>query len=80
MGTAPVTDAAHALDLALAGVGIAYTFEQLVRHHIRERRLALLLPRTAMEQDGLLLYYPRRASMAPKRRAFIDGAKTVLRA
>jgi len=40
-GTALMTDAAHALDLALAGVGI---FEQLVRHHIRERRLAWLLP------------------------------------
>jgi DNA-binding transcriptional LysR family regulator len=79
-GTALVTDAAHALDLALAGVGIAYTFEQLVRHHIRERRLTWLLPQTAVEQDGLHLYYPRRASMAPKLRAFIDVAKTVLRA
>src|SRR5215470_8909745 len=79
-GTALVTDAAHALDLALAGVGIAYTFEQLVRHHIRERRLTWLLPQTAVEQDGLYLYYPRRASMAPKLRAFIDVAKMVLRA
>jgi DNA-binding transcriptional LysR family regulator len=79
-GTALVTDAAHALDLALAGVGIAYTFEQLVRHHLRERRLTWLLPQTAVEQDGLYLYYPRRASMAPKLRAFIDITKTVLRA
>jgi DNA-binding transcriptional LysR family regulator len=38
------------------------------------------LPQTATEQDGLYLYYPRRASMAPKLRAFIDVAKTVLRA
>src|SRR5215510_7914233 len=78
-GTALVTDATHALDLALADVGIAYTFEQLVRHHIRERRLTWLLPQTAVEQDGLYLYYPRRASMAPKLRAFIDVAKAVLR-
>jgi len=78
-GTAIVTDATHALDLALADVGIAYTFEQLVRHHIRERRLIWLLPQTSVEQDGLYLYYPRRASMAPKLRAFIDMAKTVLR-
>ena len=78
-GTALVTDATHALDLALADVGIAYTFEQLVRHHIRERRLIWLLPQTSVEQDGLYLYYPRRASMAPKLRAFIDMAKTVLR-
>src|SRR5215475_7854866 len=78
-GTALVTDATHALDLALADVGIAYTFEQLVRHHIRERRLTWLLPQTTVEQEGLYLYYPRRASMAPKLRAFIDAAKTVLR-
>jgi hypothetical protein len=35
------------------------------------------MPQTAVEQDGLFLYYPRRASMAPKPRAFIDVAKTV---
>jgi DNA-binding transcriptional LysR family regulator len=79
-GTAIVTDATHALDLALTGIGIAYTFEQLVRHHIRARRLTWLLPQTAVEQDGLYLYYPRRASMAPKLRAFIDMAKTVIKA
>jgi DNA-binding transcriptional LysR family regulator len=74
-----VTDGTHAVDLALAGVGITYTFEPLVRGYIREGRLKWLLPQTAVEQDGLFLYYPRRASMAPKLRAFIDVAKAVLR-
>jgi DNA-binding transcriptional LysR family regulator len=78
-GTALVTDATHAIDLALAGVGITYTFEPLARRYIRERRLTWLLPRTAVKQDGLFLYYPRRASMAPKLRAFIAVAKGVLR-
>src|SRR5262249_732597 len=78
-GTALVTDANQALELALAGVGIAYTFEPLVRRYIREGRLKWLLPQTAAAQDGLFLYYPRRASMAPKLRAFIDTAKEVLR-
>jgi DNA-binding transcriptional LysR family regulator len=78
-GTALVTDATHALDLSLAGVGIAYTFEPLARSHIRAGRLRWLMPQTAVKQNGLFLYYPRRASMAPKLRAFIDIAKAVLR-
>jgi DNA-binding transcriptional LysR family regulator len=78
-GTTLVTDGTHAVDLALAGVGITYTFEPLVRGYIREGRLKWLLPQTAVKQDGLFLYYPRRASMAPKLRAFIDVAKAVLR-
>ena len=77
-GTALVTDATHARDLALAGVGIAYILEPLVRHHLREGRLAWILPSTAIEMDGLFLYYPRRASLAPKLRAFIDVAKATL--
>ena len=36
------------------------------------------LPQTAIEEDGLYLYYPRRASLAPKLRAFIDAAKAAL--
>ena len=78
-GTAIVTDALHALELALAGVGVAYAVEPMARRHIRERRLKWLLPQCAVEYNGLFLYYPRRASLAPKLRAFIEAAKTVLR-
>ncbi len=74
-GTALVTDPTHARDLARAGVGIAYTLEPLVRRDIREGRLKWILPSTAVNEDGLFLYYPRRASLAPKLRAFIDAAK-----
>ena len=77
-GTTLVTDASHARDLALAGIGIAYIFEPLVRRHIREGRLKWILPQTAIEEDGLYLYYPRRASLAPKLRAFVDVAKAAL--
>ena len=77
-GTALVTDATHARDLALAGVGIAYILEPLVRHHLREGRLTWILPASAIEMDGLFLYYPRRASLAPKLRAFIEVAKATL--
>ena len=74
-GTVLVTDATYARDLAAAGVGIAYVFEPLVREAIRAGRLVRLLPQTAIEEDGLFLYYPRRASLAPKLKAFIDAAK-----
>ena len=78
-GTALVTDATHARDLALAGVGIAYILEPLVRHHLRGGPAEVASAgRAQSSMDGLFLYYPRRASMAPKLRAFIDVAKAVL--
>jgi DNA-binding transcriptional LysR family regulator len=77
-GSTLVTDPSYAKDLALAGVGIAYVFEPLVRNELRERRLLRILPHTAIEESGLFLYYPRRASMAPKLRAFIDIARETL--
>jgi DNA-binding transcriptional LysR family regulator len=78
-GTALVTDMTEALSLALAGVGIAYVVEPLARRYVREGSLKWLLPQTAVEHDGLFLYYPRRASLAPKLRAFIDVAKKTLK-
>jgi DNA-binding transcriptional LysR family regulator len=74
-GTVLVTDTMEALSFALSGVGIAYVPEPLARRHLREATLEWLLPQTAVELDGLFLYYPRRASLAPKLRAFIDVAK-----
>ena len=78
-GTALVTDITEALILALAGIGIAYVVELLARPHLRDGSLKWLLPRTAVEHDGAFLYYPRRASLAPKLRAFIDVAKKTLK-
>jgi DNA-binding transcriptional LysR family regulator len=78
-GTALVTDMTEALSLALAGVGVAYVVEPLARRYIRDGSLKWLLPQTALEHDGLFLYYPRRASLAPKLRAFIDVAKKTLK-
>ena len=77
-GTALVTDTTEALSLALAGVGIAYVTEPLARRYLREGSLKWLLPQSAVEFDGLFLYYPKRASLAPKLRAFIDVAKITL--
>jgi DNA-binding transcriptional LysR family regulator len=79
-GTALVTDPTEALSLALADVGIAYVVEPLARPYLRDGDLKWLLPQTATEFDGLFLYYPKRASLAPKLRAFIDVAKKTLKA
>ncbi|MDG4897803.1 LysR family transcriptional regulator [Mesorhizobium sp. WSM4976] len=76
-GTAVVTDSLGAIDLALAGVGLAYVFEPLVRADLAAGRLAQMLPQTAIDEPGLFLYFPRRASMAPKLRAFIDTAQEI---
>ena len=58
-------------------LGIAYVVEPLARRYLREGSLKWLLPQTAIEHDGLFLYYPKRASLAPKLRAFIDVAKKI---
>lgn len=74
-GTARVSDSLFAIDLALAGVGIAYLFEPLVAWHLRAGRLVQVLPKAAMPEPGLFLYFPRRASEAPKLRVLIDAAR-----
>ncbi len=76
-GTAVVTESMAARDLALAGVGLAYVFEPLVRADIDAGHLVELLPEASIEEPGLFLYFPRRASMAPKLRAFIDTARSL---
>lgn len=78
-GTTIVTDATLARDLALAGVGVAYVFEPLARAELSAGRLRQLLPDSAIEEDGLFLYFPRRASQAPKLRAFIETARALAR-
>jgi DNA-binding transcriptional LysR family regulator len=74
-GSVRVTDAVYARELALAGLGLAYLFEPLVRTDLLAGTLAQVLARSAFEEPGLFLYFPRRASQAPKLRAFIDLAR-----
>jgi DNA-binding transcriptional LysR family regulator len=79
-GSAIVTDSRAARDLALAGIGIAYIFEPLVRDDLAAGRLVELMPEAAIEEPGLFVYFPRRAAMAPKLRAFLDVARDLARA
>jgi DNA-binding transcriptional LysR family regulator len=77
-GTVRVTNALYARDLSLAGIGIAYIFEPVVRAELADGRLRQVLPQSAFEEPGLFLYFPRRAAQAPKLRAFVDLAKEML--
>ena len=70
-----VTDATGALELALSGVGIAYVSEPMAREHVRGGRLKWVMPEAASHEEGLFVYFPRRAGMAPKMRAFIGVAR-----
>ncbi|OQM75553.1 LysR family transcriptional regulator [Manganibacter manganicus] len=78
-GSAIVTESHSAVELALAGVGLTYVFEPLVRADIAAGRLVQVLASHAIDEAGLFLYFPRRAELAPKLRAFIDTAKEALR-
>jgi DNA-binding transcriptional LysR family regulator len=76
--TAPkCADPVFARDLALAGIGIAYVFEPLVRDDLRKGDLLRILPQTAITEPGLFLYFPRRAAEAPKLRALIEATKRI---
>jgi DNA-binding transcriptional LysR family regulator len=79
-GPVIVNDALHAVDLALSGVGLAYVFDILVCDHLASGRLIEVLTQHAIAEPGLFLYFPKRASMAPKLRAFISVAREMANA
>jgi DNA-binding transcriptional LysR family regulator len=74
-GTAVITDPTFARELAIEGIGIAYIFEPLVRADLREERLRWVLPQASLQEDGLFAYFPQRAALAPKLRAFIEASR-----
>jgi len=75
-----VNDMLHALELAKAGLGLCYTFEPLAENALAKGKLVECLPNASILEDGLSLYYPARANLMPKLRAFIDTAKCLRRA
>ena len=61
-----------ALAAARAGCGLAYVFRQLVVVETREGELSVLLDRYTRPEEAFHLYYPSRALMPVKLRAFVD--------
>lgn len=74
-GAVRVTDPLFALELALAGVGIAHLFEPLARTRLQAGVLREVVPEAAIEEPGLFLYFPRGAVDMPKLRACIAAAR-----
>lgn len=69
--TIGVDAVAAAIDLARAGRGIVYTFDNFLEPHLRSGDLVAVLPDWRIEFDGPRLYFPSRFMSAPLR-AFVD--------
>jgi DNA-binding transcriptional LysR family regulator len=66
------SDMRSVLEAARQGVGLAFVFRQFAEDYIRRGELLALLERHCAPADTFYLYYPHRARMPGKLRAFID--------
>ncbi len=64
------------LDAAVAGLGLAQVPEPIAAGAVKAGKLVQVLQRFAPMAPGVFLYYPSRAQMMPKLRAFIDHVKS----
>lgn len=64
------------INAALAGLGVAYVFEDHVLSHLARRTLEMILSDWSPAFPGPLLYYPERRLMPTALRAFVDYIKT----
>ena len=60
------------LETARQGVGLAFVFRQFAEDSLRRGEVLALLERHCAPSDTFHLYYPHRARMPGKPRAFID--------
>jgi DNA-binding transcriptional LysR family regulator len=67
------------LDAALAGLGVAYVMDCAARPFLRDKRLVRVLEPFCQPFPGFFLYYPSRAQMAPKLRAFVEFFRSRVR-
>jgi DNA-binding transcriptional LysR family regulator len=74
-GRVVTNDGALLVETAVDGLGLAYVFESMVRHHVAEKRLVRVLDKYCPEVPGYFLYYPSRMNIAPKLRALVDFIK-----
>ncbi len=70
-----VNDKRLAIDAAIAGVGIAFHSEPLVRPDIAAGRLVPLLERWSAPFPGMFLCYPQQRQMTPAVRALIAAIR-----
>jgi len=73
-GNLTISDTLFSVEAALAGIGLAYTFEQLVSPHLRAKRLKRVLASFSPTFPGFYLYYPSRRNQSSKLKALIEYA------
>jgi DNA-binding transcriptional LysR family regulator len=71
-GRIVANDAAVIVRAAVSGLGLAYMMESTVRQLLADRRLVRVLDAYCPPFPGYFLYYPSRANVAPKLRAFVE--------
>lgn len=65
-GAVVTNDGAVLVDAAVAGVGLAYVFEDMVKGLVADNRLVRVLGAYCPRIPGYFLYYPSRQHIAPK--------------
>jgi DNA-binding transcriptional LysR family regulator len=73
-GSLTISDSLFSVEAALEGVGLAYTFEQLSRPHLRAKTLKRVLSDFSPTFPGFYLYYPSRRQQPSKLKAFVEYA------
>jgi DNA-binding transcriptional LysR family regulator len=60
-------------EMALAGLGIAFCLEKMVRPHIARGALKQVLKGSLHGESGMYIVYPEREYLPPQVRAFVDA-------
>ena len=71
-GNFTIGDSLFSVEAALAGIGLAYTFEPLALPYIRTKQLKRVLGSYSPTFPGFYLYYPGRRHQPSKMKAFVD--------
>jgi len=74
-GGLTISDTLYAVDAAREGIGLAYTFEQLVLPHIRSKQLKRVLTNFSPTFPGFYLYYPSRRQSSPAFNVIVDALR-----
>lgn len=73
-GRLTTSDSLFPVEVAVEGIGLAYTFDPLASHHLRARTLRRVLAEFSPSFPGFYLYYPSRRQQASKLKAFVEYA------
>lgn len=71
-GSMIFNDSLLMMDAALDGAGLIYTTEDAVKKHLKSGKMEIVLEKYKATSEGFYLYFPKKAQVLPKLRAFID--------